>query len=86
MVKNLLAIWETWVQVLCLEDPLKKRMATHSSILPREFHGQRSLAGYSPWGCKESDKSEQLSLSISNKNDILNAIKMSVTLPPNKKL
>ena len=24
-------------------------------FLPGEFHGQRSLAGYSPWGCKESD-------------------------------
>ena len=30
---------------------------------PGEFHGQRSLAGYSPWGCKESDMTEQLSLS-----------------------
>ena len=29
--------------------------------LPGEFHGQRSLAGYSPWGCKESDTTEQLS-------------------------
>ena len=28
-------------------------MATHSSILG-EFHGQRSLAGYNPWGHKES--------------------------------
>ena len=27
---------------------------------PREFHGQRSLAGHSPWGCKESDTTEQL--------------------------
>ena len=27
---------------------------------PGEFHGQRSLAGYSPWGCKESDTTEQL--------------------------
>ena len=27
-------------------------MATHSSILPGNHHGQRSLAGYSPWGCK----------------------------------
>ena len=26
-----------------------------NSLLPRKFHGQRSLAGYSPWGCKESD-------------------------------
>ena len=24
-------------------------------FLPRESHGQRSLAGYSPWGCKKSD-------------------------------
>ena len=33
MVKNLPAMWETQVQCLGLEDPLKKRMATHSSIL-----------------------------------------------------
>ena len=32
-VKNLPAIWETWIQSLGLEDPLEKRMATHSSIL-----------------------------------------------------
>ena len=30
-------------------------MVTHSGILARESHGQRSLGGYSPWGCKESD-------------------------------
>ena len=24
-------------------------------FLPGEFHGQRSLVGYSPWGCRESD-------------------------------
>ena len=34
---------------------LEKEMATHSSILVGESHGQRSLAGYSPWGRKESD-------------------------------
>ena len=27
-------------------------------FLPERFHGQRSLAGYSPWGCKESDTTE----------------------------
>ena len=32
--------------------------------LPGEFHGQRSLAGYSPWGCKESDMTEWLQLSL----------------------
>ena len=30
-------------------------------FLPGESHGQRNLAGYSPWGRKESDKTEQLS-------------------------
>ena len=29
-------------------------------------HGQRNLAGYSPWGCKESDKTEQLTLHFKN--------------------
>ena len=29
--------------------------------MPGEFHGQRSLAGYSPWGSKERDMTEQLS-------------------------
>ena len=29
-------------------------------FLPGEFHGQRSLAGYCPWGRKESDTTEQL--------------------------
>ena len=32
-VKNLPAMWETWVPSLGWEDPLEKRMATHSSIL-----------------------------------------------------
>ena len=33
MVKNLPAMWETWVQSLGWEDPLEKGKATHSSIL-----------------------------------------------------
>ena len=40
------------------EDPLEKEMATHSSILLGEFHGQRSLEDYSPWGHKELDMTE----------------------------
>ena len=54
-VRNLLAMQETWVQSLGQEDPVEKGMATH---LPGESHGQRSLAGYSPCGCKESDMTE----------------------------
>ena len=46
---------EMWVQFLGLEDPLEKEMATTPVFLPEEFHGQRSLVGYSPWGHKESD-------------------------------
>ena len=42
-------------------SPLEKSMATHSSIfMPGEFHGQKSLVGYSPWGHKESDMTEVL--------------------------
>ena len=51
---------EMQVLSLCWEDPLEKEMATHSSILPRESHGQRSLAGYSPRDRKESDTTERL--------------------------
>ena len=35
-------------------------------LLPGEFYGQRSLVGYSSWGCKESDITEWLSLSEKN--------------------
>ena len=36
-------------------------MVTHSVFLPEKLHGPRSLAGYSPWGHKEPDTTEQLS-------------------------
>ena len=32
-------------------------------FLPGEFHGEKSLVGYSPWGCKESDTTERLTFS-----------------------
>ena len=46
------------VQSLGQEDPLEKGMATHSSILAWRICGQRSLVGYSAWGCKELDRTE----------------------------
>ena len=61
-VKNLPAMQETWVRYLGGEDTLEKETATHSSILAWRIHGQRSLAGYSPWSCKESDTTQWLSL------------------------
>ena len=48
---------------------LEEGMATHSIFLHGEFHGQRSLDGYSPWGCTESDMTERLMLSLSQMSD-----------------
>ena len=59
MVKNLPAKRETQIRPLGWEDPLEKGMATHSSILAWK-NPQKTLEGYSPWGCKESDTAEQL--------------------------
>ena len=61
MVKNLLAMHKTWVRSLGQEDPPEKGMAATPVFLPGEYHGQRSLVGYSPWGYKESDTTERLS-------------------------
>jgi len=65
-VKNLPAIQESQVQSLCWEDPLEEEMTTHYSILAWEIHGQRSLVGYSLWGHKELNMTEQLTLYIPN--------------------
>ena len=49
---------EMLVQSLGWENPLEQSMATTPVFLPRESHGQRSLVGYSPQGCKQSDMAE----------------------------
>ena len=48
MVKNLPTMQETRVRSLGWEDPLEKGWLPSLVFLPREFHGQRSLVGYSP--------------------------------------
>ena len=53
MVKNPPAMQEAWFQSLGQEDPQEKGMATCSSILEWRIPGQRSLEGYSSWGCQE---------------------------------
>ena len=53
---------ETQVQFLGQEDSLEKEMAPTAPVfLPGKSHGQRSLASYSLWGCKELDMTERLS-------------------------
>ena len=60
MVKNLLAMQETWVRSIGSEDSLEKGMVPTPVFLPGESHGQRSLVSYSLWSHKESDTTEQL--------------------------
>ena len=70
MVKNPPAMQEMWFWFTGGEDLLEKGMATplylHSTpvYLPGEFHGQRSLVGYSPWGHKTLDTAEWLILTF----------------------
>ena len=60
MVKNPPAIPETW-EDLSWEDPLGEDMATHFQYsCLKNPHGQKSLVGYSPRGCKGSDTTERL--------------------------
>ena len=59
-VKSLPAVQETWVPPLGWEDPLEKETQPTPVLLPGESHGHRSLAGYSPWGHKQSDTTERL--------------------------
>ena len=56
-----------WVQSLGLEGPLEKEMKPTPIFLPEKSHGQRSLVGCSPRGCKELDMTKQLSTHASVK-------------------
>ena len=59
-VNNLPVVQETRVQSPGQEDALEKGWLPTPVFLPGEFHGQRSLVGYSPWGHKELDMTERL--------------------------
>ena len=69
MVKNLSAVQKTQVWSLSQEDPMEKRMDTHSSICAWKNPMDRGIQvteklGYSPLGHKESDTTELLTLSL----------------------
>ena len=62
MVKNLPAMREAWVQSLSWKDyPAGGHGNPLQYFSLENSHGQRSLAGYSPWGHKEMDMTERLS-------------------------
>ena len=46
--------------------PWRRAWQLTAAFLPGEFHGQRSLVGYSPWGHKELDTTERLTLNTIN--------------------
>ena len=59
MVKNLPAMqFDPWVRKI----PWRREWLLIPVFLPGEFHGWRSLTGYSPWGHQELETAEQLSL------------------------
>ena len=63
MVKNLPANagdTETWFEPWVGKIPWRREWQSTSGFLPGKSQGQRSLAGYSPWGCKELDMTEHL--------------------------
>ena len=59
-VKNLPAMQETRFDPWVGQIPSKREWVSTPVLLPGEFHGQPSLVGYSPWGGKELDTTEQL--------------------------
>ena len=70
-VENPPAIQDTWVQSLGWEEPLRRDWLPAPVFLPGGLHGQRSLGGFSPWGCKESDTTEWLTHTHTSKHGIL---------------
>ena len=58
MAKNLPTMQETQVQSLVRKIPWKRKWQPTPVFLPETSHGQKSLAGYSPWGHKELDATE----------------------------
>ena len=57
---------QEWIRSLSWKDPLEEEMAPTPVFLPEKSHGQKSLAGYSPWGPKESGMTERLSTHTGN--------------------
>ena len=54
-------MFDPWVGKI----PWRREWLPTPVFLPGEFHEQRNLVGYSPWGRKESDMTEELTLSLS---------------------
>ena len=62
--KNLPPMQETGIRSWVGKIPWRRQWQPTPIFLPGEFHGQRSLVGYSAWVCKESGVTEQLTFSL----------------------
>ena len=65
-----------WVEKI----PWRRKWQPTPVFLPGEPHGWRSLVGYSPWGCKESDRTEQLHFQASTKLSMLLSMRVKSVL------
>ena len=74
LVKNLPVMRETWVPSLCWKIPWRRERSPTPILWPGEFHGL-----YSPWGRKESDMAERLSLSLITSFNLNYLLKVSVS-------
>ena len=57
-VERLPAMWETGCDPRLGKIPWRRKWQPTPVLLPGKFHGLRSLVGYSPWGCKETQLSD----------------------------
>ena len=73
---------ETQVLSLGREDPWRREWQPTPVFLPRELHGQRSLAGCNPWDCKQLDTTEQFHFHIIKK--VIWQMKLSFTNLPRR--
>ena len=64
MIKTPPSMQETQIQFLVGKIPWRREWQLILGFLPGEVYGQRSLVGYSPWSCKESDMTEWLTLPL----------------------
>ena len=84
MVNSPPAMQEIWAQSLGWErSPGEREWLSTSVFLPREFHGQKSLAGYNPWGCKELDTTEQLTFTFFHCSWVSQVVLVVKNLPAN---
>ena len=82
MEKSLPAMQELQVRSWVGKIPWRRKWLPTPVFLPGKSHGQRSLAGYSPWGLKESDMTERLTLTYTLSNLIFPMIQWGAIIPP----